>query len=93
MLLLGFPALASVGASQVIQVIAALSGTTANLSFGSINFTLAGFVTAMEIAGMFAGVKLAHAVHHALLSTAVGVVCVTVGILLFVRFVPYSIGS
>jgi uncharacterized membrane protein YfcA len=85
MLLLGFPTLASVGASQVIQIIAALSGTAANVSFGSIDFRLAGAVVVMEVAGMLAGVKLAHVVNQALLRSAVGIVCVVVGTLLFLE--------
>lgn len=85
MMLLGFPALAAVGASQVIQIIAAVSGTVGNLSFGSIDFGLAGLVTAVEIAGVFAGVNFAHAVNQALLRTSVGTVCIAVGIFLFVR--------
>ena len=34
----GFPALVSIGASQVLQIVAAVSGTLGNLRFGSIDF-------------------------------------------------------
>jgi uncharacterized membrane protein YfcA len=41
MVLFGFPALVSIGASQVLQIVAAVSGTLGNLRFGSIDFGVA----------------------------------------------------
>lgn len=41
LVLFGFPALASIGASQVIQIIAAVSGALGNLRFGAINYKIA----------------------------------------------------
>lgn len=90
MLLFGFPALASIGASQVVQIIAAASGTAGNLSFGSINFKLAAPVTILEIAGVFAGTRLAHAVHQAWLRRLVAVVCVLVGSLLIAQALGWA---
>ena len=42
MVLLGFPALVSIGVSQVIQIVAAMSGTLGNLRYGTIDFGVAG---------------------------------------------------
>ena len=39
--MLGFPALVSIGVSQVIQIVAAISGTLGNLRYGSIDFGVA----------------------------------------------------
>ena len=62
MVLFGFPALVSIGASQVLQIVAAVSGTLGNLRFGSIDFGVAAIVTLIELAGVMVGVRLAHAV-------------------------------
>ena len=85
MVLFGFPALASIGASQVIQIIAAVSGSLANLQFGSINFALALPVTAAEIVGVMAGAWLAHAVNQVVLRRFVGILCIPVGVFLIAR--------
>jgi uncharacterized protein len=79
MLLFGFPALASIGASQVLQILAAASGTLGNLAFGSIDFTLAAPVTTAELAGVCGGAAIAHAVDQVVLRRLVGVVCVPLG--------------
>ena len=85
MVLFGFPALVSIGTSQVIQIVAALSGTLGNLRFGSIDFSVAATVTLLELAGVLVGVRLAHAVDAAVLRKSVAVLCLVVGIALVVR--------
>lgn len=85
MVLFGFPALASIGASQVIQIIAAVSGTLGNLSFGSIDFGLAVPVTAAEVVGVIVGARLAHAVNQIVLRRFVGMLCIPVGLFLIAR--------
>jgi uncharacterized membrane protein YfcA len=80
MVICGFPALVSIGASQVIQILAATSGTLGNLAFGSIDFALALPVTAAEMAGVYGGAAVAHAVNQAVLRTFVGVLCIPLGI-------------
>jgi uncharacterized protein len=85
MVLFGFPALASIGASQVIQIIAAASGTLGNLQFGAIDFALALPVTGSEVAGVFAGAALAHSVNQLVLRRFVGVLCIPVGVFLIAR--------
>ncbi|MBA2548776.1 MAG: sulfite exporter TauE/SafE family protein [Burkholderiaceae bacterium] len=85
MVLFGFPALVAIGTSQVIQIVAAISGTLGNLKFGSIDFGIAATVTLIEMAGVMAGVRIAHAVDGALLRKAVAVLCLVVGTTLIVR--------
>ncbi|MDB5808734.1 MAG: rane protein [Betaproteobacteria bacterium] len=79
MVLCGFPALTSIGASQVIQIVAAVSGTLANLQYGSIDFKVAGTVTLLEIAGVLLGARIVHAVNADWLRKFVAVLCVLVG--------------
>lgn len=82
MVLCGFPALTSIGTSQVIQIVAAVSGTIANLHYGAIDFGVAASVTLLEIAGVFAGARIVHAVNADLLRKFVAVLCIGVGLLL-----------
>jgi uncharacterized protein len=85
MVLCGFPALTSIGTSQVIQIVAAVSGTFANLRYGVIDFNVAAPVTLIEIAGVLAGARIAHAVNADLLRKFVAVLCVLVGAGLLAR--------
>lgn len=87
MVLFGFPALTSIGASQVIQIIAATSGTLGNLQFGTINFTIAALITLLEIAGVFVGARIVHAVNAESLRKFVGALCIAVGVFLLGRAV------
>lgn len=85
MVLFGFPTLSSIGTSQVIQIIAAASGTLGNLQFGTINFGIAGVVTVLEIAGVFLGARIVHAVNADSLRKFVAVLCILVGAYLIAR--------
>ena len=87
MVLFGFPLLPTIGSSQVIQIVAALSGSIGNLAHGQIDFRLAAVLTVFEMAGVAVGVRLGHAVdaHH--LRRTVGVLCVAVGLSLGIRFI------
>ena len=81
----GFAPLAAIGASQVVQIIAALSGSAGNLLHGAIDWRLAGLLSAIEVLGVWMGVHLAHAVNELTLRRAVGVLCVALGTALLVR--------
>lgn len=85
MVLFGFSPLAAIGVSQVIQILAAASGTFGNLRYGSINFELAGIVTLIEIVGVQFGVRIVHAVNARHLRFFVGALCIVVGAALTVR--------
>lgn len=85
MVLFGFPALETIGASQVIQIVAAASGTLGNLQYGTIDFALAVPVTFVELAGVGVGARIAHAVDAQSLRRFVAVLCVAVGAGLLAR--------
>jgi uncharacterized membrane protein YfcA len=87
MVLAGFPALVAIGASQVIQVLAAISGSATHLLNGSIDLILAGELALFEVAGVWMGVHLAHGVDARLLSRMVGVLCILVGGAMMLRSV------
>jgi hypothetical protein len=85
MVLFGFPALTSIGTSQVIQIVAAVSGTLGNLRYGTIDFGIAASVTLLEIAGVLLGARIVHALSANLLRKFVAVLCVVVGLALIAR--------
>jgi uncharacterized membrane protein YfcA len=85
MVLCGFPALTTIGTSQVIQIIAAASGTLGNLRYGTIDFGVAGTVTLLEILGVLLGARIVHAVDAGLLRKFVAVLCIAVGLALIGR--------
>lgn len=85
MVLLGFPTLATIGASQVIQVLAALSGSAGYLWRDLVDLRLAAGTVLFEIAGVWLGVRLAHRVNARHLRGCVGVLCIAVGSTLLLR--------
>ena len=85
MLVLGFFPLAAIGASQALQIVAALFGSLGNLQFGSIDFLLAGWITLFELAGAVAGARAAHAASVVLLRRTAAGLCVLTGLLMLAR--------
>jgi uncharacterized membrane protein YfcA len=85
MVLAGFVPLAAVGTSQVLQIVAAVFGTAGNLAYGSIDFRMAAWITAFELAGVVAGVRVAHAVSVGTLRRLAAVLCIVVGALMLWR--------
>lgn len=80
MIMFGFPPLQTIGAGQVIQILAAVSGTLGNLKYGSIDFKIIGFITLFEIIGVVIGVKIVHVVNQFFVRRFVAWLCVVVGI-------------
>lgn len=85
MVILRYAPLAAVGTSQVLQIIAATSGSIGNLRHEFIDFRVAALVTVFELAGVMAGVRLAHAASALALRRLAGVLCVATGGLLLLR--------
>ncbi len=85
MLAAGFPPLNTIGAGQVLQIIAGAFGSLGNLRYGTIAFGSAGWLTAGELAGVFFGVHAAHRAKVLHLRTMVGCLCVAAGILMALR--------
>jgi uncharacterized membrane protein YfcA len=85
MVILGFAPLAAVGASQVLQIVAALSGSLAGMQDGRIDFGIAAWVTGFELAGVAVGVRLAHAVSATMLRRMAAGLCIAVGTFMLAR--------
>lgn len=85
MLVLGFAPLASIGASQVLQIVAAVFGTIGNLQFGSVDFVTAAWITVFELAGVIAGSYAAHAISVTALRRLAAGLCIVVGVYMLVR--------
>ena len=85
MVIVGFAPLTSIATAQVIQIAAAISGTIGNLAHGAIDFGTAGWTTGLELAGVAAGVGIAHSCQTRTLRLAVAVICILVGGMLLVR--------
>jgi len=85
MLVLGFAPLPAIGASQVLQIISAASGTIGNLQYGSVDFAAATWITVLELVGVVAGTRAAHAVSVAVLRNMAAGLCVAVGLLMLAR--------
>ncbi|MDP1546182.1 MAG: sulfite exporter TauE/SafE family protein [Anaerolineales bacterium] len=85
MILLGFSPLTTIGASQVIQILAGVSGTVGNMQYGSINYKLVTILTIFEVIGVLVGARIVHAVNAQSLRGYVGVLCILVGAGLMMR--------
>ena len=85
MVLLGFSPLAAIGVSQVIQIVAAVSGSLASVQDGRIDFGIAAWVTGFELAGVVAGTWLAHSVSGVALRRIAAWLCIAVAVLMVVR--------
>lgn len=85
MVLAGFVPLASVGASQVLQIVTAAFGSAGNLAFGHIDFSVAAWITAFELAGVAGGVRLAHVVSVQTLRRLAAGLCIVVGAVMLWR--------
>jgi len=85
MVVLGFMPLTAIATSQVIQIVASLSGTIGNLAYGSIDFTMAAWVSALEVCGAAFGARIAHSSSSRQLRALVAVVCILVGAVILMR--------
>ena len=85
MVAFGFHPLTSIAASQVVQITAAFSGSIGNFRHGFIDFSVAWWVTLIELAGVAIGVTLAHSASGSLLKKVVSAVCIVVGGYIFIR--------
>ena len=85
MVILGFAPLAAVAVSQVLQILAAASGSLASLQDGRIDYGIAAWVTGFELAGVVLGVGLAHAASAIALRRMAAALCIVVGAFMLVR--------
>ncbi|MGD9946189.1 MAG: sulfite exporter TauE/SafE family protein [Burkholderiaceae bacterium] len=87
MVALRYSALAAVGTSQVLQVVAAVAGSVGNLQRGLIDWRLAAVVAAFQLLGVTVGVRLAHSLPDRWLKALAGLLCLVAGGLLVARAV------
>lgn len=85
MIMLGFPPLATIGAGQVVQILAAVSGTLGNLKYGAINFEIIGVIIAFEVIGVVIGAKIVHVVDQLTVRRFVAWLCVVIGVWMVVK--------
>jgi uncharacterized membrane protein YfcA len=85
MVILGYVPLSAVATSQVLQIIAAISGSLGNWRHGTIDFTVAALVTVFELLGLIVGVRLAHVASPIMLRRLAGTLCIVSGGFLLFR--------
>jgi uncharacterized membrane protein YfcA len=85
MVILGYVPLTAVATSQVLQIIAAISGSLGNLRHGTIDLTIAAVATVFELLGLIAGVRLAHVASPIALRRLAGTLCILSGGFLLFR--------
>ncbi|MFO7727292.1 MAG: sulfite exporter TauE/SafE family protein [Desulfonatronovibrio sp.] len=85
MVVLGFSPLTAIATSQVIQIVAAVSGTVGNLKFGGIDFVAGVWITAVQLVGVAIGAHIAHGPGIKYLRTIVAIVCMLVGAFILIR--------
>lgn len=85
MVLLGFSPLAAIGVSQVIQIVAAVSGSLASMQDQRIHWEIAAWATTFELGGVVAGTWFAHSVDAGLLRRIAAGLCIAVAALMAVR--------
>jgi uncharacterized protein len=85
MVILRYVPLTAVATSQVLQIVAATSGSIENFRNGFIDFEVALVVAIFEVLGVIAGVRLAHVASALTLRRLAGALCVITGGLLLAR--------
>jgi hypothetical protein len=85
MVLCGFSILTSIGVGQVLQIVGALSGSIANLKYGTIDYGLAAFISGFEIGGVLLGAYVIHRIDIELIKKFVGGLCLIAGCAFILR--------
>ncbi len=85
MVITGFGPLTSIATSQVIQIAAAISGSIGNLQHNFVDLGFGIWVAMAELAGVAAGVHLAHTISQKALKMVISVVCIVVGAFIMIR--------
>jgi len=85
MVILRYAPLTAVATSQVLQIVAATSGSISNITNDFVDFRTASIVTIFELLGVIAGVRLAHIASALVLRRLAGALCVLTGGLLLAR--------
>jgi uncharacterized membrane protein YfcA len=82
MTICGFPFLGTVAASQVMQIVASVSGAAAYATDGSIAFAILGWFVPLQLAGIWIGVRIAHVIDVVVARRVIAGIGIAVGALL-----------
>ena len=85
MMAFGFVPLASIGTSQVLQIVTATLGTVGNLQFGSIDFRMAAWIVGFLLVGVVVGARAAHVLQVKALRRTAATLCIVVGVFMLAR--------
>lgn len=85
MMILGYAPLTAVATSQVLQIVAAASGSVENIRQAFIDWRVAALISIFELAGVMIGARLAHAASASALRALAGVLSIASGGLLLAR--------
>jgi uncharacterized protein len=85
MVILRYAPLTAVATSQVLQIVAATSGSIENYRHGFIDWNTVAVITVFELLGVIIGVRIAHVASALVLRRLAGVLCVGTGGLLLLR--------
>ena len=85
MVILRYAPLTAVATSQVLQIVAALSGSIENARQAFIDWRIAALISVFQLAGVVFGVRLAHAASARVLRSLAGALCIASGGLLLAR--------
>jgi uncharacterized protein len=85
MVILSYVPLTAVATSQVLQIVAATSGSISNIANDFVDFRAALIVTTFELLGVMVGVRLAHIASALVLRRLAAALCILSGGLLLAR--------
>ncbi len=79
MIALGFATLGAVGVAQALLIVAAISGSVANLQAGAVDFPALALITVFQLLGLTGGVRLAHSLPVSMLRRGAAWLCIVAG--------------
>lgn len=85
MIALGFATLAAVGVAQALLIVAAVSGSLANLQADVVDIPALALITIFQLAGLSVGARLAHSLPVATLRRTAAWLCIAAGALMVLR--------
>lgn len=77
---LAYPVLASIGASQVMQVVASVFGVALYWQTGHISFSALAVVVPLQLAGIVLGVRISHAIDVSIATRGVALLGICAGV-------------
>ena len=85
MIAMGFAPIVAVAVAQPLQLVAGISGSIVYMANGSVDYLLAAWITALELAGFYFGLRLAYSMNAKTLKICISVLCIATSLYLFVR--------